>query len=127
MSDYEYEKYKCSPESIKETLDKYGVAIIPEVLDENECEKMLNEIWDYFEFITKNWETPIKRNNQKSWKEIYSLLPLHSMLFQHWNIGHAQACWNIRQNPKILEIYSKFWNCKKEELLVSFDGLSFNF
>ena len=55
MSDYEYEKYKCSPDSIKETLDKYGVAIIPEVLDENECSKMLHEIWNYFEFITKKW------------------------------------------------------------------------
>ena len=126
MSDYEYEKYKCSPDSIKETLDKYGVAIIPEVLDENECSKMLDEIWTYFEYITKNWETPITRNNSKSWREIYSLLPLHSMLFQHWNIGHSQACWNVRQNPKILDIYSNFWNCKKEELLVSFDGLSFN-
>ena len=49
MSDYEYEKYKCNPDSIKETLDKYGVAIIPEVLDENECSKMLDEIWNYFD------------------------------------------------------------------------------
>ena len=48
------------------------------------------------------------------------------MLVQHWNIGHSQACWDVRQNKKVLDIYSEFWNCSKEELLTSFDGLSFN-
>lgn len=126
MNSYEYEKYKCDSNTVKETLDKFGVAIIPSVINENECKKMLDDIWDYFEYISSNWEKPIKRNIPDSWKQIYSLLPLHSMLFQHWNIGHSAACWNIRQNQKILDIYSKFWNCKDEELLVSFDGLSFN-
>ena len=48
------------------------------------------------------------------------------MLIQHWNIGHSQASWNVRQNIKIVEIFAHFWGCSVEELLVSFDGLSFN-
>ncbi len=74
----------------------------------------------------KNTGNPINRNNQESWKEIYSLYPMHSMLIQHWNIGHSQICWDIRQNSKIIDIFSYLWDCKKEELLVSFDAMSFN-
>jgi len=48
------------------------------------------------------------------------------MLIQHWNIGHMQSVWNIRQNKNIVDIFSTLWNCTNEELLVSFDGISFN-
>ena len=27
--EYEFEKYKCSSDNLKETLEKYGIAIIP--------------------------------------------------------------------------------------------------
>jgi hypothetical protein len=48
------------------------------------------------------------------------------MLIQHWNIGHAQYVWDIRQNIKIIDVFSKIWNCKKDELLVSFDGVAYH-
>ncbi len=123
---YEYEKYSTTKEGLKDMIDKYGVAIIPNILDEKECDNMVNGIWDYFEHISHEWKNPISRDNQDSWKEFYKLYPLHSMLVQHWNIGHAQVSWDLRQNMKIVDIFSHFWNCKADELLVSFDGLSFN-
>ena len=43
---YEYEKYATDLEGLKSTLDKYGVAIIPSVLDEKECNNMVSGIWD---------------------------------------------------------------------------------
>ena len=123
---YEFEKYATTIEGLKSTLDKYGVAIIPSVLDAQECDNMLSGIWDYFEHISKEWETPIDRSNEESWKEVYRLYPSHSMLIQHWNIGHAQVCWDIRQNTKILDIFSHLWNCNPLDLLTSYDALSFN-
>ena len=126
MNDYEDKKYFTNKKYIKKTLKKYGVAIIPNILDDNECNNLVNGIWDYFEHITQKWEQPINRNKQKSWKQIYNFFPIHSMLFQHFNIGHSQVCWDVRQNKKIIKIFSKLWDCKSEELLVSFDGLSFN-
>ena len=125
-SKYEFEKYICTKETLKNTIEIYGVAIIPNVLDENECDLMNSEIWDFLEHITQLWELPIDRNNSNTWREFYKLYPLHSMLLQHWNVGHCQASWNVRQNIKIVEIFSHFWNCNVDELLVSFDGLSFN-
>ena len=126
MSEYEFTKYVTTPDALQSTIQKYGVAILPSILDSSECETMLSGLWDYFEQITKTWETPISRTNQDSWKQIYKLYPKHSMLFQHYSVGHAQVCWDLRQHPKVLEIFSTLWNCKSEDLLVSFDGLSFN-
>ena len=123
---YEYEKYVCSKETLKTTIDMYGVAIIPNVLEKDECDKMVDMIWEFFEKISESWEMPINRNDTKTWREFYKLYPLHSMLIQHWGIGHIQASWDIRQNINIVEIFAYFWDCDVDDLLVSFDGLSFN-
>jgi len=123
---YEYEKYKTNKENLAKTLDKYGVAIIPSILNDKECTNIVSGMWDFFEHITQSWENKIQRNKNDTWKEMYKLLPMHSMLYQHWNIGQSQVCWDVRQNPKIVEIFAYLWKCKNDELLVSFDGLSFN-
>lgn len=123
---YEYEKYVCTKETLKQTLQQYGVAIIPNVLDEDECNHVVDGVWDFLEHITKESDTPLRRDNPNSWREFYKLYPLHSMLLQHYGVGHAQVSWDVRQNRKIVDIFSHFWKCKPEDLLVSFDGLSFN-
>jgi ectoine hydroxylase-related dioxygenase (phytanoyl-CoA dioxygenase family) len=119
-------KYFTTLENVKQTLDMYGVAIIPSILDDAECEHIVSGIWDFFEYITQKWETPINRANEKTWNEFYKLFPIHSMLVQYWNVGHAQVSWDVRQNPKVVDVFAKLYNCSKEEMLVSFDGLSFN-
>jgi hypothetical protein len=127
QNNYEFEKYVCTKETLQDTIDLYGVAVIPCVMDETECTAMVNEIWDFFEHVTQEWEIPINRNDETTWCEFYKLYPLHSMLIQHWGIGHSQASWNVRQNIRIVEIFAHFWECDVNDLLVSFDGLSFNF
>lgn len=123
---YTGEKYFCTKETLKETLQSYGVAIIPSVLNWEESVRMVSGQWDFFEHITQSWETPINRQDKDSWKGIHNLYPMHSMLIQHWNVGQSQVTWDLRQNEKIVDIFSHFWECPKEELLVSFDGFSFN-
>jgi Phytanoyl-CoA dioxygenase (PhyH) len=126
QTNYEFERYVCTKETLKSTIDLYGVGIIPGVLKEEECDAMVSQMWDFFEHITKQWETPLDRNNKDTWREFYKLYPLHAMLVQHWGVGHAQASWNVRQNVNIVEIFAYLWGCEVDELLVSFDGLSFN-
>lgn len=124
---YKYETYVCNKETLKTTLDKFGVAIIPNVLTDEECDEMVSSMWDFFEHLTQDWEKPLNRNDETTWREFYKLFPNHSMLIQHWGVGHAQVSWDLRQKEKIVNIFAHFWNCNKEDLLVSFDGLSFNF
>lgn len=123
---YEYEKYVCSKETLWDMIVEYGVAIIPNVLDAEECENMVNGIWDFLEHITQKFPKPLNRNDVDTWREFYDLYPLHPMLLQHFGSGHAQVSWDIRQNMKIIEIFAYFWECDPEDLLVSFDGMSFN-
>jgi hypothetical protein len=129
---YEYEKYVCTSATLWETLQEYGVAVIPSVLSEHECTAIVDGMWDTLEHITQNFDLettngPIDRNDETTWRSFYELFPLHSMLVQHWGIGHSQYIWNIRQNPKILKIWADFWQVRPEDLLVSFDAASYHF
>lgn len=125
-SPYTFGRYVATTENVLEVLDKYGVAIIPNVLTKTEADNIVSGIWDYLEHISQHWNTPIQRNNEKTWREFYKLMPAHSMLLQFFGIGHAQVSWDVRQNEKVAECFAKIWNCSKEDLLVSFDGLSFH-
>lgn len=118
------EQYIATKETLKTILEEYGVAIIPNVLNEQEISDFKKGANEFFKHVSQEWENPI--NIYDNTKSFYDLYPSHGMLIQHWNIGHTQFVWNIRENEKIVEIFSHFWDCSKEELLVSFDGVSFN-
>ena len=126
MSLYEFERYVCTADTLKSTLEAFGVAIIPSVLSENECDEMLNGMWSFLEHITRSWPTPINRNNKVSYIEIHKLHLLRGAMFQQYSNGHSQYMWNLRQNPKLVQIFSQFWEVSPEELLVSFDGSNFS-
>ena len=120
---YEGEKYHTTPEGIKETIEKYGVAVVPSVLDEEGLKGMRDGMWDYLEQVTQNFDKPISRDDSKSWVEYLKLYPKHSMLLQQYGVGQAQFVWDLRQNEKVVDIFSKIWEKPKEDLLVSFDGV----
>ena len=122
---YEQDKYICTAETATDYLDKYGVAIIPDVLTSQQCDQMVSDIWDYFEHITQAWDKPVRHMDVESWKGLFNLYPKHSMLHQHFNVGQSQAVWNVRQNENVVNVFSHIWKTKPEDLLVSFDGLSF--
>lgn len=121
VSNYEFEKYLCNSDNIKEVVAKYGVAICP-ILDNIECDNMINNKWDILEYLTNDFEIPIDRNNKETYSQITELFPNHKMLIQHWNIGHSKLAWEVRQNKKVIDVFAKIWNT--EDLIVSFDGVS---
>ena len=126
--DYEYQKYVTDIDNLKNKLELYGVAIIPSVLNNEECKKINFGIWEFFEEISKDWSgdnIPINRYDVKTWRELYKLFPLHCQLFKGFKTGHAKVSWEVRQNLKIVKIFAKLWNCSVNDLLVSFDAFSF--
>ncbi len=126
MDTYESDKYYCTIKNIDEMLNKYGVAIIPNLLDDEETKKMQDGMWQTLEYLTKDTDFEILKMKQSSWRNITSLFPLHSMLIQHWSIGHSQFIWDLRQNIKVLEVFANLYRVTIEDLLVSFDGASFH-
>tara|TARA_B110000208_G_scaffold153187_1_gene185324 strand:+ start:1228 stop:2193 length:966 start_codon:yes stop_codon:yes gene_type:complete len=121
-----YKEYKSNLDNVKDNLNKYGIAVIPDILSNIECKKNANLAWKEFNTLTSKMDIPIDKNNQNSYKTIFNFYPLHSMLLQHNNIGHMQFVWNIRQNIKVATVFAKIWDCSVDELLCSFDGISFH-
>lgn len=120
------EKYYTDIDNILNKINEYGVAIIPNVLNTEECDNNFNKMCEYFNYITQNWDIPLNIKNPETYRQFWNLFPMHSMLIQHWNAGHSQYVWDIRQNEEIINIFAKIWDCKNDELLVSFDGISFH-
>jgi hypothetical protein len=118
-------KYFTDVDNLKATLAKFGVAIIPNVLDKKECEHMKDGMWNYLEKVSEKFTIPISRDKQETWKEMKHLSPLHSMLLKQYGIGQCQMMWDLRENPKVIEPFRKIWNTDK--LISSFDGASFHF
>ena len=104
-------KYHTTPENVKKKIKKYGVAIIPNLLNEDECNMMKTGMWDYLEHVSQQWENPLSKDNVNSWKEFSNLYPKHSMLLQQFEIGHTQLMWNLRQNPKCVNVFSLVLSC----------------
>lgn len=123
---YDDSAYMCTPETVKKMLAEYGVAVIPSLLDQNETCAMRDGAWETLERLTGQANVPMLRAKPETWRTFYQLFPLHSMLLQHFGIGHAQHLWNVRQNPKVVDVFAKLWGVDPEELLVSFDGMSFH-
>ncbi len=118
-------KYHCTVETLKSTLETYGVAIVPDVLDDLDCAAMEAGMWQTLGHLSSKWPKRITKDNQKSWKEITKLNPIHSMLIQNWSIGHAQYLWDLRSHPNVVNVFSQLWHCPPEDLMVSFDAVSY--
>lgn len=125
--EYEYEKYITTPDKVKNYIETFGVAIVSSILDDSEIKNMQDGMWSYLEHTTQKFDIPIKKDNPSTWVEYQKLYPKHSMLLQQYQVGHHQICWDVRQNPKVVDTFSKIWETKPEDLLTSFDGVSFHF
>lgn len=122
----EYEENYSTLDDAYEKITTDGFCVIKNVLNENEIKNAQNGLWETLNYLTKNLDKPIKYEDKESWKTYYELRTNRNMLMQHWQIGQSQFFWDIRQNPKVVNIFSKLWNVKNEDLLTSFDGMSFH-
>jgi ectoine hydroxylase-related dioxygenase (phytanoyl-CoA dioxygenase family) len=116
-----YTNYNSVLDDLNTYLDSNGVAVIPNILNNDECISFRNEIWDEIKYVSKN---RFDINNLDTWNEFYNFNPFQSMLLHHYSLGHMQPIWNIRQHPNVIQVFEKIWNIDSSELLVSFDGLS---
>jgi len=69
---YEYSKYCTTKEHLKDTIDIYGVAIIPNVVNLEECNNLYSKMWGFFEHISSDWEIPLDKNNISTYKHFIS-------------------------------------------------------
>ena len=121
-----YVEYYCNIEEVYDKIRKDGIAVIPNVISKNKVDRYQKEMWDMFGEMTYNLQYPVSKDYPQSWKNIYELQPEYSMLIQFWKVGHSKLAWNLRQEKKVIETFCKIWNVTPEELLTSFDAMSFH-
>ena len=121
-----YKEYYCDVKDVRSTLSKYGVAVVKGVLNTEEIKDAEKKMIGMFEFLTKDSKAPFVFNDKKTWRNLYPLYPKHGMLHQHFGVGQSQAVWDVRQNEKVVNVFSTIWDTPSKDLLVSFDGLSFH-
>lgn len=133
MQRYVFEKYRATDASqIRDRLDRFGVCVVPDVLIEEECAEMEAGAWNWLESVTRGFEVPWRRADDSTWASFYKLSPMHSMLLQHWGVGHAQWVWNVRMNKRVGRVFEAVWrgrcggnaSVSAESMLTSFDGVS---
>jgi len=125
-------RYTATMDTLRETLQTYGVAVLPSVLNATECTAMVAGMWDYLETVSRDFKPlsdgtpgqPIHRDHKDTWKSLQQLYPRQRIL-QQFGIGHAQMSWDLRQNPKVIAPFSEIWRTKASQLLTSFTGASF--
>ena len=116
-----YKTYNTTLDNINEYLNTNGIAVIPNILTEDECIYYRNNIWDEIKYISQD---RFDINNLNTWNEFYNFNPLHSMLLHYFSLGHMQPIWDIRQYSNVYQVFEKIWDISVNDLLVSFDGLS---
>lgn len=121
FSKLEYIYPVCNINDITNTIEHYGVAVVPNILTEMECHEIITRANQWLEDKPKNEQDKVKVNDKGTWKNISKVFYAnHGGLMQYFNVGQAQFVWDVRQNPKVKNIFESIW--QTEDLIVSFDG-----
>lgn len=98
-------------------LEEQGYCIIPQVLSAAETQLLYQRVWH--EFFEKAWPN-CKMDDRTNWKDAF---PMHNPVGVFTGpAGQTQVMWDLRQDPRIVEVFAKIWNTN--DLIVSMDGLS---
>ncbi len=99
-------------------LEDQGYCVIPNVLSRDEAEILYTRVWH--EFIEKAWPK-CRMNERSNWEEEFPIQDTYGIF--KGRAGQIQVMWDLRQDPRIVEVFAKLWNTY--DLYVSMDGLSF--
>lgn len=68
-------EFYTTPKRAKQTLEKFGIAIIPGCLNQEECNQMNKGMWQTAEFLTSKLKKPLIRSLPKTYSSIFELTP----------------------------------------------------
>ncbi|KAG5191286.1 hypothetical protein JKP88DRAFT_251619 [Tribonema minus] len=115
----EYRSCTVALEEAKAALERDGVAVVPAVIQEDELPSLRESMWGTFETLTQG---RLQRADPSTFAVLSEFLPIHSMLYQHWKLGHAQYVWDVRSAAGVITTFSTLWDTP--DLITSFDGVS---
>lgn len=128
-ADSEYRRFDvASLDDLDAALDRDGVAVVKGVVSPDDVVRYRDGVFRGLGQLTRHMEKPVDPSDPSSWRTLLDLRVMHSMLMQHWGVGHMPVAWDVRQDRRVIEPFSVLnGGLPPEDLLVSFDGLSVHF
>jgi hypothetical protein len=105
-------------------LNDLGATVIPNVLSKEECDIGEAGFWNWIETFS---DRRIKRDDKSTWNRTQDWpygLGLKGIIQHYKSIIHSQTVWDIRQNPKIVQVFADLYGSDPMNLLCSFDGVN---
>lgn len=118
----EYQTVYCTIEDARATVAARGVAVVRSVLSTAEVEDARRGMWDCLETLTAKMGPDSIDRTRPEEVDVRPLLPIHSMLLQHYGIGHSQFVWDVRGSAGVRAAFARVWGT--DDLITSFDGVS---
>jgi len=107
----------AEPASYLKDLEEFGYCVVPNVISTEETEVLYERLWH--EFVEKAWPK-CKLEDRSNWKETFP--KQNKMGIFAGPAGQTQVMWDVRQDPRIIELFANVWNT--HDLIVSMDGMS---
>lgn len=114
----EYRDFTVTLAEASAALRRDGVAVVPAV-PRDRLPALRDGMWRTFETLT---DGRLRRGDASTYGALFDLFPIHSMLVQHYGVGHAQYVWDVRSSPGVTGAFSRLWGT--DDLITSFDGVS---
>lgn len=117
-------------QGIKQDINKYGYAIVNNVVDNNEIQDFHNDVIQYLKDLPRKPGMEIDLRDltasldKTQLKKLNERWPLHKTFGapQELDIFHLHTAWKLRQKPELYNLYSYLLDTK--ELLANIDRVS---
>lgn len=96
-------------EQARDYLNKYGVAVLLDVLDPFSCQEFEDGIWRVLNTVSQEYESPINKQDPVSYHNLTYLSPYHKTLVRSCGIPHAQEVWDIRQDSRVVKAFADMY------------------
>jgi hypothetical protein len=91
---YERDRFLATdPADVMEKLVRYGMVVVPSVLDETKCQAAFDGLMEALEGVFPDF----KRDEPSTWRALRDNGAKHAMLLQTHGLGWCQAAVDIRQ------------------------------
>lgn len=100
-------------DSLAGTLEKYGVAVLPNLFTDEECEKVKKSVFD--EMASKHGvHTP---------DDFYKVEPIEAGILQKFGLSLLKEVLDLKTDERVVEAFRRVWPEANGELTTSFDGI----
>lgn len=114
-------------ERLPEVLEKYGVAIVPSVIDEALAGVSRERLWEMLRELSEEHELarPIAKDDPGSWRQWGNFfIPHRNTLCNFGRAGSEPTLWALRVDERVRRVFAAVHGCDPEALHTSQDGFS---